>query len=185
LHPMDRAVAKLCILSRLLVVAALLATNMNVRGDDARMGKCPPENLFERCMPGKHGAIRVGKNEIRWRGVNGGFEIRDELASDGDRISVAALRRVVIVRTRDGDEPSREIDVRLAQAKQLALPKAGIDRRRKKRLPPLRHRPQNERHLVQPQKLWLTLRHAAPPDLLGRIRTLPPASAFSAVESRE
>jgi hypothetical protein len=56
-----------------------------------------------------------------------------------------------------------------------AWPKAGVDRRRKKRLPPLRHRPQNERHLVQPQELWLALRHAAPPDLLGRIRTLRPA----------
>ena len=62
---MDRAMAELCVLSRLLVVAALLATNMNVGGDDARVGKCPPENHFERCMPGKHGALHVGKNEKR------------------------------------------------------------------------------------------------------------------------
>jgi hypothetical protein len=64
LHPVDRTVAKLRILRRLLVAAALLATNMNVRGDDARMGKGPPQDFFERRVPRQHGAILVGKNEI-------------------------------------------------------------------------------------------------------------------------
>ena len=64
LHSVDRAVAKLGILCRVPVAAAFLATNMNIRGDDARMGKGPSQDFFERRMPGQHGAIRVRKNEI-------------------------------------------------------------------------------------------------------------------------
>ena len=87
----------LAILRGLPVAAAILATNMNIRGNDARMSKSPSENIFERRVPRQHGAIRAGKDEIRWRGGDGSSEIWDKLASDRYRVSVTALRRVVIV----------------------------------------------------------------------------------------
>lgn len=77
-----------------------------------RLGQRSPEDVLQLGGLATHPtAVRAAEDEIRRRRVDRHLQERLHLAGDGDRVRVAALRRIAVPRSRYGDQPGREVRV--------------------------------------------------------------------------
>ncbi|HVV51108.1 MAG TPA: hypothetical protein VHO06_15675 [Polyangia bacterium] len=117
-----------------------------------------------------HRPVLARKHQLARRDTERVLEVRPEFAGDRNRVAALALRRDAIVGALDHDDADLEIDIRLAQPEQLTLAEAGVDRRREEIAPLRSEGGEDERNLVEAQKVGQALGHHPPPHAVDRVR---------------
>jgi hypothetical protein len=146
--PMRRTAPRIGVGRREAVAAALLAADVLEVRRDAGLAQRAAQDARQVVVVAKPTAV-LGRKHIRTLGrPDGRLQEGEELVGDGHDILATSFCRVSAVRMPHKNKPLRQPHVFGAQAEQLALAQAGVDRGGEQRPPCRRQCRQHARHLV-------------------------------------